>query len=111
MRLNVYAAGLCAIVFGAVSSAGPADAATQKKKQAASNQSQSTTTGRPRARITVERRSFLDAGTETLPGDRKFTDYAFPPGHSPYSALGPFRDFRRQPLLDPWDFPGVNKGW
>ena len=109
MRLNVYAAGLCAIVF-AITSAGHAGAAAQKKRQVASNPSQSSTTGRPRARITVERRSFLDAGTETLPGDRKFTDYAFPLSHTPYSALGPFKDFRRQPLLDPWDFPGMNKG-
>src|SRR5262249_48779736 len=35
---------------------------------------------RPRARITVEPRSFLDAGTEVLPGERKFTEYAFPAG-------------------------------
>jgi len=35
---------------------------------------------RPRARITVEPRSYLDAGTEVLPGERKFTDYAFPAG-------------------------------
>src|SRR5262249_57384198 len=35
---------------------------------------------RPRARITVEPRSFLDSGTEVLPGERKFTDYAFPAG-------------------------------
>ena len=46
------------------------------------------------------------------PGERKFTDYAFPPGYSVLdNALGPFKDYRRQPLLDPWDFPGVSKGW
>src|SRR6266851_4390057 len=33
----------------------------------------------PRTRIYVTKRSWLDAGTEVLPGDRKFTDYAFPP--------------------------------
>src|SRR5215813_953996 len=33
---------------------------------------------RPRARVTVAPRSFLDAGTEVLPGERKFTDYALP---------------------------------
>ena len=111
MRLNVYAAGLLIAVIATATLASPADAA-QKKKQVASNPSQSSTTSRPRARITVERRSFLDAGTEVLPGERKFNDYAFPPGHTPYSALGPFKDFRRQPLLDPWDFPGTNKyGW
>ena len=36
----------------------------------------------PRTRVYVTTRSWLDAGTEVLPGDRKFTDYAFPPGNS-----------------------------
>ncbi len=35
-------------------------------------------------RIYVSKRSWLDGGTEILPGERKFSDYAFPPGpHSP----------------------------
>ena len=42
---------------------------------------------KPAARITVQRRSFLDAGTEVLPGQRKFLDYAFPPGYSPTSVI------------------------
>ena len=33
----------------------------------------------PRTRVYVTKRSWLDAGTEVLPGDRKFQDYAFPP--------------------------------
>jgi hypothetical protein len=36
---------------------------------------------RPRAAVVVTQRSFLDAGTEVLPGERKFLDYAFPPTH------------------------------
>ena len=35
----------------------------------------------PRTRVYISKRSWLDGGTEVLPGDRKFTDYAFP---SPY---------------------------
>ena len=42
---------------------------------------------RPPARVIVRRRSFLDAGTEVLPGQRKFTDYAFPPGYSPTAVI------------------------
>jgi hypothetical protein len=34
-----------------------------------------------RSRVVVRARSFLDAGTEVLPGERKFLDYAFPPTH------------------------------
>jgi len=34
----------------------------------------------PHTRLYISKRSWLDAGTEVLPGDRKFTDYAYPPG-------------------------------
>ena len=34
----------------------------------------------PRTRVYVTKRSWLDGGTEVLPGDRKFTDYAYPAG-------------------------------
>lgn len=33
--------------------------------------------------IVVPRRSYLDTGTEVSVGDRKFTDYAFPPDGDP----------------------------
>jgi len=46
----------------------------------------SVTTTRPpkvkRARVVVVPRSFLNAGTNVVPGDRKFLDYAFPPTHT-----------------------------
>jgi hypothetical protein len=107
--LKVWTASLGAIVVAIAMTMGPAADAqqTQKKKKVTTNQ---VTTTQPRARIRVERRSFLDAGTEVLPGERKFTDYAFPPGYSVLgNALGPGQDFRRRPLLDPWDFPGMSK--
>ena len=34
----------------------------------------------PHTRVYITKRSWLDAGVEVLPGDRKFNDYAFPPG-------------------------------
>jgi hypothetical protein len=65
---------------------------------------------RPASRITVRRRSFLDAGTEVQPGERKYTDYVFPPGYSPIrNVLGPGRDFTRSPLPDPFDLPGFSR--
>src|SRR6266487_2610042 len=36
---------------------------------------------RTRTRVVVAPRSFLNAGTEVRPGERKFLDYAFPPTH------------------------------
>src|SRR5262249_30298198 len=52
-------AGLCLAVLAAtVMDVPPVEAQTKKKQNG------------PRARITVEPRSFLDAGTEVLPGER-----------------------------------------
>lgn len=42
---------------------------------------------RPRTRVVVERRSFLDAGTDVAPGERKFLDYALPPTHIPFDVV------------------------
>jgi hypothetical protein len=44
-------------------------------------------TKRPRSQIVVEPRSFLDAGTEALLGERKFLDYALPPTHTPTDVV------------------------
>jgi hypothetical protein len=55
--------------------------------------------GRRRTRVILQKRSYLDAGTEVLPGERKFNDYAQPPGYSAIdSAMGPGHGYDRQPL-------------
>ncbi len=59
----------------------------------------------PRTRVYISRRSWLDAGTEVLPGDRKFTDYAYPPGQS-FSRENLNRPIDRQPLYSDWDLGG-----
>ena len=62
----------------------------------------------PRTRIYVTKRSWLDAGTEVLPGDRKFTDYAFPPdiGYPSFGRENLNRPIDRQPLNPPSDMGG-----
>ena len=60
----------------------------------------------PRSRITVQPRSFLDAGTELLPGERKFNDYAFPPYYSPTSVIDNKAGHHRSPLPGPMELPG-----
>jgi hypothetical protein len=50
-----------------------------------------------RTRIFITKRSWLDAGTEVLPGDRKFIDYAFPLGPS-FGVQNNNRPTERQPL-------------
>jgi len=76
MNVKSYAAGLCAALIAATALAVPevqAQTTTQYTTRRVAKAE------RPRARVTVAPRSFLDAGTEVKPGERKFTDYAFPP--------------------------------
>jgi hypothetical protein len=62
----------------------------------------------PHTRVYVTKRSWLDAGTEVLPGDRKFTDYAFPPaiGYPDFARENKNRPIDRQPLNPPSDMGG-----
>jgi hypothetical protein len=62
----------------------------------------------PRTRIYITKRSFLDGGTEVLPGDRKFSDYAFPSeyGYPSFGRQNVNRPIDRQPLNPPSDFGG-----
>ncbi len=62
--------------------------------------------GRTRTRIIVQRRSYLDGGTEVLPGQRKFTDYVNPPFYRPTDVLGPGRNYDWQPLNPIWESGG-----
>lgn len=63
---------------------------------------------RGRTRVYVTRRSWLDAGTEVRPGERKFTDYAFPPavGYPSFARENLNRPIDRQPLSPPQDVGG-----
>ena len=66
--------------------------------------------GRARTKITVRPRSYLDGGTQVVPGERKFTDYAFPPTYmngSAYAAWDP-TGIHRYPLPMPGYLPGYN---
>ncbi len=64
----------------------------------------------PRTRVYITKRSWLDAGTEVLPGDRKFTDYANPPGYS-FARENGQRPIDRQPLNPPSDLGGYPTGF
>ncbi|MCC8937412.1 hypothetical protein H8A99_13250 [Bradyrhizobium sp. Arg68] len=62
----------------------------------------------PRTRVYVTTRSWLDAGTEVLPGDRKFNDYAYPPdvGYPSFARENKNQPIDRQPLSPPGDLGG-----
>ncbi len=62
------------------------------------------------SRVVVVPRSFLDAGTEVEPGERKFLDYALPPLHTPMDVVtntGGRVGWHNSPLPGPF-FPMTN---
>jgi len=101
MRLRTLCVASLAALIAGVPLAAPAWAqsapTTQAKKPDAAERD------RARARVTVQKRSFLDAGVEVKPGQRKFTDYAFPPGYSPTAVIDYTTGNIRGPLVGPWD--------
>ena len=110
--MKAYAAGLCAALVAVTALAVPtAEAQTERqyvvtKKRVASAQ-------RPRARVVVAPRSFLDAGTEVRPGERKFTDYAFPPsgsgiGIGVVTNTGGKVGWDRSPMMQPGQLGGFD---
>ena len=95
-----------------------ADAATKKRQP--STQTPTYSAGPnysyqagPRTRVYVSKRSWLDGGTEVLPGDRKFTDYAFPPenGYPTFARENNNRPIDRQPLSTPTDVGGYPRNF
>jgi hypothetical protein len=110
MGIKICAAGLCLAVVAAMPIvAAPVEAQTTRREYVYTTRAVPPV-NRPRARVTVEPRSFLDAGTEVLPGERKFTDYAFPAGSysMPLSAVtntGGRVGWHQSPLPGPFDLP------
>jgi hypothetical protein len=112
MGVKACAALFCAAALALATTAvtaPPADAQVQKQSVSKKKRVSSG----PRARIRVAPRSFLDAGTEVLPGERKFTEYAFPQGYSPMGHIGNVGGrvgWDRTPMPQgPWDVPGLNQ--
>jgi hypothetical protein len=106
------AAGLCAAVAvaGLAFTAPSAEAAT--KKRTVANQSRVVVASRGR-RIRIAPRSFLDGGTEVIPGDRKFMDYALPAGEAgaPMSQLKGTAWNRETALPGPFYLPSRQNPW
>ena len=110
MRLaSLLSLSIAASAFVAVS---PADA--QRRVYRGGDQTERITiideNGRARTRITVRPRSFLDGGTEVVPGERKFMDYAQAPTYgwlAPTSSWDPL-GVHRYPLPMPFELPGYS---
>ncbi len=124
----LFAASAIAVVGLVASPAGAQSPQPQPKAKRVQQQQQYDRDGRPyygnrgpnqvyqqgpHTRIYVTTRSWLDAGTEVLPGDRKFQDYAFPPelGYPSFSRENNNRPIDRQPLNPPSDMGGYPRGF
>jgi hypothetical protein len=116
MALKIPGAQTWAILLAtaavAAISLGAPEASAQPRKRNVNVEGSQTYDGPPRkpqnysyksgrTRVYITRRSWLDAGTEVVPGERKFTDYAFPPGYN-YGMLIDPRYTSRRPLGDQW---------
>jgi hypothetical protein len=115
MRLKIFAIAF-AVTAAMAMLAAPADAAAKKKRVV-------TTTGyttfvsrdedgRTRTRVIIQKRSYLDPGTETFPGERSNHEYAQEPGQHATRVLDntPFGG-NQSALPGPFTLPGKNNPW
>lgn len=116
MRLKVVAA-VIAIVGAVAIWAAPASAQSsqpQTKKKVYTNRGNTVfinrdENGRTRTRIIVQRRSYLDPGTERFPGERSDHDYAQMPNQRANSVLDNTTFGGNQSALpDLWTLPSRN---
>ncbi len=106
-----FTTATCAIACAAAATlltlTAPADAQSGQRIYANRNNTVVVTRGedgRTRTRIIIEKRSYLDPGTEVLPGSRHDLDYAQNPNHRATSVLDNTVGGTNQlPLPGPWD--------
>ena len=116
MRLKLAAAAIA--VIGALALlALPADAAPKKKSVVVASRGHTVFVsrdedGRTRTRIIIQKRSYLDPGTEVFPGENSDHRYAFPPNHHASSVLDntPFGG-NQTALPNIWTLPFKSNPW
>jgi len=115
MRLTIAAAAIAwgALVLGTVSGA---DAQPRKRQVAYAPPGPGSTTivsrderGRVRTKILVQKRSYLDGGTEVMPGDIQSHQSNFIDMYQrPTSAIANDSVVPNHPIPDPFFLPGKN---
>jgi hypothetical protein len=115
MRLKIIATALAAAAAIAMLAA-PADAAA-KKKRVVTGAGHTVfvsrdENGRSRTRVIIQKRSYLDPGTETFPGENTGQGYAFSPNHSASGVLDNTAFGNNQtPLPGPFTLPTKDNPW
>jgi len=119
MSLRIPAAAIAMGVALAVLTA-PAfaqDGQVKKKKPVVTNRDHTVQVsrdedGRTRTRIIIQKRSYLDPGTETFPGERGDHDYAQLPNHRASGILNnTVFGGNETALPGPWTLPSKNNPW
>ena len=107
---------LAVVAAFAVSAVSIADAAPRQKQVADAQTARGSTVitsqderGRVRTKILVQKRSYLDGGTEVMPGDIQSHQTNFiDMNQSPMSAVSNNNVVQSRPINDPFFLPGKN---
>jgi hypothetical protein len=118
MPLKFFATAI-AICTGLALLAAPADAAVKKKKPVVVTAAGHTVyvnrdeDGRTRTKIIIQKRSYLDPGTEIFPGENTgYTNYVQSPTHHATGVLDNTTFGTTQSALPgPFTLPGKNNPW
>lgn len=116
MRMMRIAAAL-ALVAGLGLTAASAQTASRKSVRIVEGGGRTVYTytdeyGRRRTRVIIQRRSYLDPGTETFPGERSVHDYAILPTQYPSRVLDNTPAGANQTALPgPFTLPSRNNPW
>ena len=115
MRLKFIATAIAAAAAMAMLAA-PADAAAKKKRVVAGT-GHTVFVSRDedgRTRIIIQKRSYLDPGTETFPGENVGNNYVQLPNQRAAGVLDNTifgLQNTQSPLPGPWTLPGKNNPW
>jgi hypothetical protein len=115
MRLKIFATAF-AVTAALGLLAVPADAAAKKKRVVDARGHTVFVSrdedGRTRTRIIIQKRSYLDPGTETFPGENTGSNYAqFPNQHATSVLDNTAFGGNQSALPNLWTLPGKNNPW
>jgi hypothetical protein len=113
MRLTPIVATLA--VIGGLGFTASADAAPRQRVVTNSGNTVYVTrdeNGRARTRIIIQKRSYLDPGTEQIPGERSVHEYGFLPTQHASDVLdNTIFGGNQSPLPGPFTLPGKRNPW
>ena len=117
MRLKIFATAFAVTVALALLAAPPNAAAKKKNVVATTGHTVFVSRdedGRSRTRVIIQKRSYLDPGTETFPGENTGNSYVQLPNQRAAGVIDNTifgLSNTQSPLPGPWTLPGKNNPW